>query len=192
MAVLKISLSLLLCFLLLSCSIRESKTTEQSNALQSQPNVNSAQHPTSGTPQTTQPAAMDQTASGNDQSNPEHPDKVYGRGSSQGKVLSFNMGDYLHVNFGNEKNKSDYWLMNGEIAYYLASHKAQTISIKYVDADVWLPEPSAYQRMKWINDANTTEDTFDLWYAKVAKDSLSYRKLTDQLDTQIQGSGAQQ
>src|SRR5437588_509861 len=100
----------------------------------------------------------------------KHKDRVISTHHIQGKLVGFEMGDYLHADFRTTAGKKRSFFMGpNHLHYFLAVNNTNTFDLTYVLVDSWIEEAGGYQRITRLTDAHAGALTFRGWYASERK-----------------------
>jgi hypothetical protein len=99
-------------------------------------------------------------------------EKVISVKTVAGRTISFQMGDYQHVDIRttNGRRKS-FFIFKGGLDYFLALHKNSPVTYTYEVAEVNIPENGGVTRVERLVSAKVGNLRFETWWKRVSANS---------------------
>jgi len=94
----------------------------------------------------------------------KHKDRVLWTKHVQGKLVGFEMGDYMHVEIRTTAGKKmSFFMGRGGLEYFLADNHTKTFDFTYSLVDAYIEEAGGYQRITRVKDARIGRLTYNAW-----------------------------
>lgn len=112
-------------------------------------------------------------------------DKVLSTKIITGKVVGFEVGDYVHVVVKDAKGKeSSYYAGQFPTHYFLAAHANKNLSLTVKTVSSWFEEANERMEVERIDGASLGKLTVAAWW-KAERKRASEKKLTDKYEALI-------
>jgi len=104
----------------------------------------------------------------------------------QGKLVSFEVGDYVHANFKDTKGHERSMYIEGEgVDYFMALHAKQMLTVTYQEVNTFIPEGGGREDVERVIYAKAGKLDSRTWW-KAERKKASYEKLSKKYDPVVQ------
>jgi hypothetical protein len=103
--------------------------------------------------------------------NDESLEKIRAIETIKGKLIKFEIDDYIHaiIKKSNGKKESFFICNEDVLDYFLALHKGKQLTLTYQVSDTYLPDSSTKITSKCLTSAKVGNQTFESWSEEMSK-----------------------
>jgi hypothetical protein len=95
----------------------------------------------------------------------------------RGKLIGFQLGDYLHANFMADDGKErSFFILTQGIDYFLALHRGQKVEVTYEVVNQFIPETGQRETIERIADVRPGNQRYSKWWEAVSRE-MSYDEI---------------